>query len=294
MSKPALPTIDEFSGFKSYAPSGNYNISSIVLLLVTGIIAGALVGRIGYPITEKLVDLSFSILTQWFWSNLQVMSQSRQILFAIPTLIATIVIPATAIIATPFVLGFLNGYIMWLLAKKSKCGNPKIASWLTWLSAIVGYGVFTFMTFRYFGEKTWRFYILLGGFLVYIYGTIIFITKKVSERPFCEDCKQWHKDLHQGRYDPKIIEPLMQTLGSEAPPDVNNLAQISSNTYPNIGVVIYACPCCHNKHLRTTVAWEDNVEKDGKLSTQKNEEEWFNIMLPEEVDTNIKKLFLPT
>ncbi len=292
MPKPALPKIAEFSDFKPYKPSGCYTFFSIATMLFVGIIGGVLVGLVGYPVIKRLVDLSTLVLVRWFWGNLQTMTQSGQILSALLKLAAMIAILSAAIIFTSGGLGVLNGYILWFLAKTGNCRNSRIVNWLTFFSAIIGYSVFAFMVFTYFGEKTWQFYILLGGFVAYIWGTIMFVVvKKVSETPFCEDCEQWLKSLHQGRYSLRIVEPLIQTLRSEVPTDINTLEQVSSSEYPHIGVAVYTCPCCDNNHLKTTIAWEDNVEKGGKTQTRKKEEEWFNILVPADVGIHVKKFF---
>lgn len=302
MSKPDLPFIPADILERKYKPSGVCSGKTLFGMIAAGLPAGAIIGVIGYY-GGYLVSL-LTVLTM----TLQKVCGGCGGISACGVLLAMIIVMFIAALGYPAVLGVLLGWVIWLLAKWGKCRSSGKAALVSFFSALIGYGVFTFIAFQSvdrvatmarlvdlaFELQTapWWLYILAGlDALIFTVAASAMTMNMVEENPFCEHCGQWYGQWRERRFTLDLIEPLAQAVTQKTWNIPSFQAtQATQEQFPHLVGKIRKCSSCSNDfQLMTRVVWEEEKKNTrGETKQKQKDEVWFDIMLPAETGIQLE------
>lgn len=290
MSKPVLPSVPKTIRDRKYRASGICPIRSIVLMLVLGLLIGAVIGAIGHYIGLVIPGLTKMIAKIFAYAGAAGKFVALIIIFAMIGLY-------------PALIGFVIGFITYLLAEKSKCANSRITGIIGFLNASIGYAIFAIISIKTSGMmhttsliretffKSTPFWWIVLDALIFITTSIFISYTMVEATPFCEDCKQWYKQSFKGNFSINLAEPLIRTLESGFPQKIENITSLSTNELPHLNINMLQCPSCKNSSLNIKIVWgEEEVDK-GVKKAKKYAETWLETMVPSELGIHLEREF---
>lgn len=289
---------------RAYRASGNCTLRSIAVMVSFGFLAGAVIGAVGHyvglliPYLANLVVLLYGLLARYSGGCL-----------GLAILISLVPIVAFIGLIYPLLIGAMIGYVTWLLAKLGKCRNPGRAGTIGFVNAAIGYGVFAFIAIQTSGmmhttsgliysyfeltSTPWWLYVLVGlEAFIFTIGAAAVCYTQVEEMPFCEDCEKWYGSWQQKAYSLGLAEPLVQTLTSGSPKDLEDITRLSAVEYPHLIVKMRKCPSCQTSDFQLVVriVWEEEKNGKGEKKPEIKKGDWFKAMVPAELGLKLERL----
>jgi hypothetical protein len=217
----------------------------------------------------------------------------------------------------PLMVGFVNGYATGSLAKTGKCRNPDRAGLFGLATGIVTYGVYLAFCYLMTGSCTvssklvavieaisdsaisgtpwWMWIAIAIEAALVLFGSHTGASQAISENTFCEEHDEWYGKWKEVRLTLNVAEPLAAALETGSAQEIVEVAPSAEKEFPHLLVKLRKCPAgadC-DVELAATLAWQTAVQKRGKTETKKESEEWFDIMLPCDLGTDLEeKLFV--